>query len=95
VPDHIVATTITKKPVIDLRSSETMFPQTVIRTCVQALCGEACKILVITLALIGMVGILITLGHTPNRLEPRLSSVDFRLALETVALTLFNAHHVG
>jgi hypothetical protein len=42
-----------------------------------------------------MMGILIILGHTPNRLEPRPSSVDFRLALETVTLTLFNAHRVG
>jgi hypothetical protein len=39
-----------------------------------------------------MVGILRILDQTPNRLELRLRSVDFRLALETVALTLFNAH---
>ena len=50
VLDHIGATTKTKKLVMDLRSSETMFTftQTVIRICVQALCGEACRILVRT-----------------------------------------------
>jgi hypothetical protein len=44
VLDHIGATTITKKPVMDLRSSETMFTQTVIRICVQALCGVSVKV---------------------------------------------------